>query len=155
MSRRVMLEFADHKVCAHCGAPAARLGHEYDTSLGEIVFDETPVMSSVVQTRRGQRLPKRTDAGAGVVRVKNRGRGKDGFGGDEQDVLGIRYTHICRREVTDGRPSCGVLTEAALGSMVGDMPDDCYIETPSDGSDPVTSYRRLLREVVARWSSPK
>ena len=155
MARRLMLEFADYRVCAHCGSPASRLGHEYDTSSGEIVFEETPVYSSVVQTKRGQRQPERSDAGAEVVTVKNRGRGKDGFGADDRQVLGIRYTHLCRRDIIDGKQSCGVLTDDAVGKHIGDMPDDCYVDVPSDGSNIVDSYRALLRQIVDGWKIPK
>jgi hypothetical protein len=35
------------------------------------------------------------------------------------------------------------------------MPDDCYIDVPSDGSNIVDSYRELLRRMVDGWEIPR
>jgi hypothetical protein len=145
-----MLEYADQRLCAHCGAPAARIGHEYVNDRGESVFADEPVLSTVVQTRDGQRPARGNDAGSVIVAVKNRTRGGDGFGANEEAVLGMRHGHVCARDLVYGGLSCGALTDASLTSAPGPMPDECYVVTPSDGTDAASAYRRLIRDLVER-----
>lgn len=119
MGKRLRLEFADRKLCAHCGAPAARLGHEYTTALGEVVFDPTPLVSEYITTPTRQRRVESSDRGSIIARTINRGRG--GFSDDDTVIYGLRYTHLCTRDQT-----CGVLTQSALLDA-DQLPGECYV----------------------------
>jgi hypothetical protein len=118
----IRLEFADSRVCRHCGLPAARLGDTWIGGDGLLHWESKPLELAAVSGREGTRPVKESDTGAFVLRVKSHGEGR---GKSETAVYGLAYTHECRGDQFGGK-SCGALTLAA--TMQGDMPDGCYFE---------------------------
>jgi hypothetical protein len=150
--RQLLDEFTDRRVCAICGAPAARLiVTDADVWNGEVLFKTIDVP---VQVRCSQYAPgaervivEDTDeqASRGIGRRERR---------DPKVVFVRTLTHECRRDhALKGRPgyrSCGLLNREQTGVAVGEMPDECYLVTPSDGTSVKEAYLGLMRKMLGK-----
>lgn len=122
-------EFSDLKLCALCGAPAARLGEPYANDRGEPAFWDAPVDIP---------CSERTPGALERKRVIGEGRAA------HTATYHIRrYTHVCLRTAghdaaggpTDDKGleyACGALSERHLRRVtVAELPESCfYAEVP-------------------------